>query len=192
MQMCSALQITRRDTLSSFPLRRQGDVLLMQAISDSIPDKNVLFRVNKCRIYLQVVTLADIYTCDGLRITQDAWDCKSNNTCSTAVSWPAQGPLPLNYREEWRNTLKRVFGIRRATMLPTLLGPYFATDTSICTYYSPELNGSSKNKQINGLCTGTYPVLAPSGRLSTSNPAPPRISPLIQSAHQSLGSPKSD
>jgi hypothetical protein len=136
-QICEAYNIARHDNLPPFPLRRAGDLLLMEAIASKVTDQNTLVRINKCQLYLQVITLADICTADGKSITRDAWDCKRNTTRNTAAAWPKQGILPTAYRDEWRTTLRTVFRLRRATLLPHHLGPYYDLETTIQHFFSP-------------------------------------------------------
>ena len=61
--------------------------------------------INKCRIYLQVLTLADIYDSSGRSICTNIRDGQKSKDRSSRYKWPFQvRPLTSEWRS-WRKAL---------------------------------------------------------------------------------------
>lgn len=63
-----------------FDLLRENDLLLMDMFIDALAPQEELKWLNICRMHLHAVTLSDIVTADGLRITEDAWNGRRNTS----------------------------------------------------------------------------------------------------------------
>lgn len=99
----------------TLPLDRQNDCHLMPQLvslaatfSLSTPD---LVKFNRCRLYLQVLTLSNIVDSSGNTINTDFW--KGNKiTRISSLSWPKQArPGPTSWTI-WRRLLCRLFTIK--------------------------------------------------------------------------------
>jgi hypothetical protein len=91
------------------PLRRRGDFYLIQAFVSNNFKGQELIRLNRCRLFLRVVTLADISSADGKMITHDAWHGRLDTTRPQYFSWPNQGnPAPRDWNL-WRKALSLTF-----------------------------------------------------------------------------------
>ena len=70
-------------------------------------------------MHIKAVTLADITTLNGKRITFDAWNVISSNNLRSKYDWPRSPPnlpnRPTNFTEQqkdiWRNALHKTFGV---------------------------------------------------------------------------------
>lgn len=94
---------------SNIQLHREDDVYLMEIFAHYGFTKKELQQINRCRIHMQVTTLADIVTGDGKRITETARHCKRDDTRSSPFDWPIQPrPGPLS-RSTWSKALRTCF-----------------------------------------------------------------------------------
>ena len=73
------------------------------------PERNHL---NKCRIFLQAVTLANISTGDGTLITQSAWKGIEDDLAAPRYQWMKQGPLTTSDWNLWQQALSKCFCTR--------------------------------------------------------------------------------
>ena len=79
-----------------------------------------LASINRCRIYLQVITLSDISTGDGLRIDKSTYTGVKNTNIRTEYLWPVQGKPGKTDWVEWRRAIATVFFVGLpALILPT-------------------------------------------------------------------------
>ena len=65
--------------------------------------------LNKCRIYLQVFTLADIVTGDGKRIQKNTWEGKKPTQLRPISNWPRWGKPSLAEWKIWRKAITNTF-----------------------------------------------------------------------------------
>jgi hypothetical protein len=65
-------EIRIEDTSPDFPLSRANDQLLIPLFYDKGIRGYDLYRVNLCRLYLQVLTVSDVTTGCGTKITEPA------------------------------------------------------------------------------------------------------------------------
>ena len=92
-------------------LRREGDMFLVSAFSAAGFAKQCLVRLNRCRLFLQVTTLADIVTGLGTAITNSAWQGTLDTTRPKFYLWPKQQRPPQTDWFEWRAALQTTFGV---------------------------------------------------------------------------------
>jgi hypothetical protein len=97
--------------------RRQHDQLIMQlATTTRMPAKEIE-RINLCRLFLKVETIADITNTQGTRIQKQAWRGLSTESTSTLL-WPRQErPGPLSWRA-WRRLLRLITSKTRKLHIP--------------------------------------------------------------------------
>jgi hypothetical protein len=86
-------------------LRRQGDVFLMDNFSSTLHGEDLL-QVNRCRLFVQALTLADITTIDGLNIMESAWEGRSSKNDPT---WPRQGNPTKSAWRLWKRAIANCF-----------------------------------------------------------------------------------
>ena len=71
---------------------RVNDVLLMQCFVDLGFKGADLKSLNFTRKYIEVITLADIATVDGHRVSQQAFEAISSNGLRCDIKWPKAVP----------------------------------------------------------------------------------------------------
>jgi hypothetical protein len=84
----SEFDITLIEGTATLPLRRVGDKFIINYFHQYGFKGKELLRLNRCRLFLQVMTVADIATADGKFITIEAWHGSFDNTRLTYHSWP--------------------------------------------------------------------------------------------------------
>jgi hypothetical protein len=85
------------------PVLRERDQLLMDILTTPLTlSRDVLLRLNVCRIYLQAVSLADIVTADGARITSRAWHGQIDPSRPSSFTWPTQQRPPDSDWKLWQ------------------------------------------------------------------------------------------
>ena len=82
-----------------------------------------------CRLFLQVVTVADIATGCGSFISSSGWSGKLDTTRSVRYDWPVQGEPSAKDWDLWRNALQASL-CSRQQVLQRKLGRWFATAPS--------------------------------------------------------------
>ena len=65
--------------------------------------------LNKCRLFLQAFTIADISTGDGMRITKNTWEGKKSNPIRTIKSWHLWGTPTTSEWKVLRKSLTTTF-----------------------------------------------------------------------------------
>jgi len=79
--------------------------------------------LNRCRLYLQVITLSDIVSSDGTRIITDIFHGIPLTERTSTLKWPNQQRPPPKAWALWSSALKPLQP--RDTLL-TPLGPWFS------------------------------------------------------------------
>ena len=122
-------QIQLIDRTTSFPLpSRQGDVFLMEAFAAQGFSKNQLIILNRCRLYLQVMTTADIMNGFGNRFTL-TFKCQKDHQRHNNFKWPFQPAPSTRMKKFWRKALRKTFGLA-AGIMDHKLGPWLHNDHS--------------------------------------------------------------
>ena len=65
--------------------------------------------VNKCRFYLQCVTAADIYLCDGSTISKRIRESKNDKTRRSRYKWPFQAEPTRKDWKAWKKAIDLVW-----------------------------------------------------------------------------------
>ena len=101
----------------------------------SVLQKSIdLARFNKVRMYTKTVTLSDLLTADGKKISQDIYDASPNRKSVTpsanAYEWPTIPEPSRKEKKLWQTTIKLIMGVTRST-LEVEQDTGFAWDVSI-------------------------------------------------------------
>lgn len=94
------------DATPDFPLMRENDRLLMPTFLDAGIPTHILKRINLCRLYLQVLSLADITTGGGKTISQAAQSGNEFTSLRESYDWPMQSKPPESDWILWRAALQ--------------------------------------------------------------------------------------
>jgi len=110
---------------------REGDVSIMD-IAATMYDGEDLWRINLCRISLQVFFLSDIASVDGRRILLNYFHGGNHKASGrrARLHWPPVGDLPTQWWKLWKEFLIRWCGT--ALQIPIPLGRWFV-DAEVLT-----------------------------------------------------------
>ena len=105
------------------PLRRDEYQYLMELFHDAGATKTQLKHLNRCRLFLRVISLADIFEADGKTITLQAWKGSRMIETRKNIVWPNQKRPNESQWTLWRSLLRNTLQLtkRRATS-PQSLG----------------------------------------------------------------------
>ena len=120
----SKFGITFPDRTPTIPLYRQNDECIMDKFltCSDIPKKHLTI-LNRCRIYLQVFTVADIGTGDGVYISHNAWHGIRTSRRAT-LTWPEWQRPPSKDWVIWRQSLTKALCCNSHKRLQQTLGPW--------------------------------------------------------------------
>ena len=119
------------------PLLRQHDSFIMRRAVEAKFTFSKLDAINRCRLYLQVLTLSEIVTADGETITEKAWSGIRDSTIKSPYRWPRQ-PRPPS--KDWRiwQTAITVCYLGSGRRLRGPLGNWRGTDNSWEWFFAPD------------------------------------------------------
>jgi hypothetical protein len=100
------------DRVPDLVLRREGDRFLIPAFAGSGFARRDLLQLNRCRLFLQVTTLADIVQGNG-----SAWNGKRDSFRPHFYEWPIQSHPPQSDWEKWKRALTVAFGVHPSSRL---------------------------------------------------------------------------
>ena len=128
-KFCFKYDITLTDRCSKFPLpSRENDLYLMEAFEAQGYQKKHLLLLNKCRLYLQVLTVSDIMNGKGNGFTR-AFLCEKDHQPRNHYKWPFQATPTTSMIKKWKSALKRTFGLHSGITTHTL-GAWLHNDIS--------------------------------------------------------------
>jgi hypothetical protein len=111
----------------------------MDSFSEAGYKATDLLRLNRCRLWSQAISLADLVSGDGHHLLIGvSTGTQPRNTGRPLLSWPNQGPLPTSYWNLWARALRLVFAIGTGRTLSTPLGPW--TDPAGRMRFDPSCN----------------------------------------------------
>ena len=96
------LEITDKWTLKP---HCNHDRSLMKVSSESNISDFKLFHINCCRIYLQVISVADISTADGTNIREEILSCMRIKDRKSPLVWPNQQEHTSQQKLHWKSAL---------------------------------------------------------------------------------------
>ena len=88
------------------PFLRKHDSYIMEAFIAAGYRKKELQQLNLIRMMLQVVTISDIATSDGRRISYEAYHLIQGNGLRTQYTWPRKPPLEPWMKRIWNRALQ--------------------------------------------------------------------------------------
>jgi hypothetical protein len=98
-------------------LPRAGDAYLMETFSNRQYSTTVMRTLNQCRLFLQVITISDISSADGLYILPTVKEGAKLNTRVSKLEWPNQeNPSKADWII-WRSSLETL-EVRGSLVLP--------------------------------------------------------------------------
>ena len=77
-------------------------------------NKRLLKQMNRCRIAVQAITLADITDSEGKEISEEAMQGQKPTHRRSKIDWPTMGRIRKKYWKEWKNCIRETFCIRGA------------------------------------------------------------------------------
>ena len=111
-QFVSDHHICLINRLIELPLpQRSGDVFLMEEFVEQGYTKSELMILNRCRIFLQVMTLADVMTGSGDSFTEH-YLCIREPTPRNTYQWPRQEEPTTAMKKFWKKALRKTFDLR--------------------------------------------------------------------------------
>jgi hypothetical protein len=108
---CHTSKIRVVETITpNVALSRVNDCFLMEAIASSrYFTKNELCHINRCRLYLKVMTLSDIVNGNGTQLRHGVLKGQLMELESLQYIWPRQERPGVTSWRLWRKAIKRVF-----------------------------------------------------------------------------------
>jgi hypothetical protein len=88
------------------PLRREGDRFIMAIMIENNTSITDLLAINRCQVHLQVTTISDVTSGDGLRISSNTIDGNYNSEQRHYYQWPYQPKPTVNCWRTWRQALR--------------------------------------------------------------------------------------
>ena len=122
-------------------LQRQNDRFLMQTL---IEDKNDIFSrgeirlINRCRLYLQLMTLADAYNGDGTTYTHKVCIGERDRDRQSCWGWPNQAAPSKREWSVWRRCLRQIWSIHATDTNIIKLGLWTSNCHQIWHWYTDE------------------------------------------------------
>ena len=115
------------DRHTKFPLpSRDNDLFMMEAFESQGYKKKYI--LNKCRLYLQVLTVSDIMNGNGTGFTRGFF-CERDHQPRNQYKWPHQPPPTTSMIKNWKSVLKKMFGLKSGVTSHTL-GTWLNNDVS--------------------------------------------------------------
>ena len=87
--------------------QRKGGVFLMEELYDKYKtDKRLISQLNRCRMSVQAITLADITDANGRFLIMDQLEGKRSQERKSKVEWPTVGNIRKKYWKKWKNCVR--------------------------------------------------------------------------------------
>ena len=129
--------ITIFPTTPTLQTIRGGDSFIMWRFYQvGIRNPARLSRLNKCRMFLHAISVADICNAAGTQVLADAWTGK-RATGRRKMSWPRQPPAKALGWIHWQAALTEAYGLSRFQKLSNPLGDWLNESILDAWYYSP-------------------------------------------------------
>ena len=89
-------------------LQREGDFFIMERIVQSQGfTEEAMIRMNRCRLAFRALTIADVLSGDGTKVTQEAKSIQRLNRPPSLWDWPNERPCSRDI-SKWKLGLKRI------------------------------------------------------------------------------------
>ena len=128
------------DRVTNFPTPQQeNDVFLMEVFAHENYSHSKLAKINRCRLYLGVLTLSDIMNGYGNGLTC-AYNCIKDTTRPSHYHWPKQPWPSSGCIRMWKSALRKVFGMQQGVTTYTLGKWFYQPSDSWIWFYSTNTN----------------------------------------------------
>ena len=118
-------KVELRGSYATPTLVRINDFCLMETMCTTrVYTKQQLCTINRCRIFLQAVTMADITDSSGNSVTAEAYEGKIDPTTISGIMWPNQQRPPPRAWELWKEAITNVWCRTRSRRLREPLGEW--------------------------------------------------------------------
>ena len=128
--------------LKTIPLRQVGDKFLMEQFISHGAKKSDSVKLNRCRLFLKVMTFADICNANGDEVVPEAWIGSKLIESRKKIEWPVQGrPDEISWRM-WRSFLRKILTLTNKHIpVNHQLGPWIETPDfrSWKWFYDPQI-----------------------------------------------------
>ena len=125
------------DRYTSFPTpQRENDLFLMEVFVNEGFPRHKLVKINKCRLYLGVLTLSDIMNGYGTGFTS-AYKCDIDPTRISLYRWPRQTRPGSQCIKMWKSALRHTFGMRNGSTTYRLGKWFYRPTISWLWFYAP-------------------------------------------------------
>ena len=121
------MQVSLTLEVPELPLQRENDVLLIPLFGELGYTSQELVQLNRCRIFLKVISLSDIVTGCGTKIRLNCWNGNTDALWVSIYQWPRQTRPTEDHWILWRQALSRICS--RSVSLRTPLGLWLPTAT---------------------------------------------------------------
>ena len=155
------VSFTSNLSFTTLTSKRLRDSPIMLGFSRVVESSSALMRLNRCRIFLKVVSVADISTTDGTEISESLFGTTQElpyRTCHrNAFAWPGQDRPPLADWSFWKESIKSAFCASN-WMLATPLGDWTITKEEYISDWDYFLTLSTPSSLFvyNGHSWGTF------------------------------------
>jgi hypothetical protein len=110
-QFCHQFDIKISETSTSNPIaRRENDKFIMECIAANAQfSNNELIHINRCRLFLKVMTLSDITNGNGMLLREGALKGEMIELNNSYYGWPRQERPGISSWRIWRKAIKLTF-----------------------------------------------------------------------------------
>ena len=113
--------------LKGVEIQRAKDQIIMDnIIQDTTWTDNDIMRLNRCRIYLRVTTIADLTNAAGTQILSSIYFCMEEGRLSSTDHWPYQPRPGPHHRATWQKYMDTLC-LKPTLELKTTLGRWQIT-----------------------------------------------------------------
>ena len=109
LKFCQEYSIQFKEPGECLTIKREGDAFLMEGFIAAGAEKTQLQALNRCRLYMQVTTVADISNGEGNKLHPHAFSRKRIGQRDT-YHWPVQGMPPAADWKIWDHYIRQELG----------------------------------------------------------------------------------
>ena len=122
-------------------MKRENDKLITQLlVQDGLEGVDLLW-VNRCRLWLQVVSLADLTQGHHAQVSDSIWSGAAPCSWNKHIDWPFQEKPPKKHWDLWRRTLDRLLNLTQRCLPESHhLGPWTNLPSNWKWYFDPVNN----------------------------------------------------
>ena len=108
-------------------IQREHDTFIMPELAKYTDNENKLHQLNRCRMYLKVITLSDITNSTGKALCKYAQKGEEHPDRFSTKHWPTQHNLHPKYWQQWRAAIKEAFCTAGTQKLKKKLGKWYTS-----------------------------------------------------------------